>query len=77
MRTRSLGFALLVATIALFGGASHAQTPVSGDITTTTWLNSGSPYRVTGTVTIPPGNTLTIEPGVDVLFDADVQFIVQ
>ena len=50
---------------------------VSGTITTTTWTASHSPYRVTGAVTIPSGNTLTIEAGVDVLFDADVQFIVE
>ncbi|HOF60271.1 MAG TPA: right-handed parallel beta-helix repeat-containing protein [Candidatus Latescibacteria bacterium] len=77
MRIRSLAFALLFATLALFSAASHAETLVSGDVTTTAWTVSGSPYRVTGTVTVPAGNTLTIEPGVDVLFDADVQFIVQ
>jgi len=52
------------------------QSWVAGTITTTTWTAANSPYRVTGTVTVPAGNTLTIEPGVDVLFDADVQFIV-
>jgi len=51
--------------------------PVSGTINTTTWTKANSPYRITGTITVPNGNTLTIEPGVDVLFDADVQFIVQ
>ncbi|OQB43031.1 MAG: flagellar basal body rod modification protein [Candidatus Latescibacteria bacterium ADurb.Bin168] len=76
MRTKSFGFALLFAALALGVASSHAETPVSGDIATTTWLASGSPYRVTGTVTVPAGNTLTIEPGVDVLFDADVQFVV-
>jgi len=40
------------------------------------WAKALSPYRVTGTITVPSGNTLTIEPGVDVLFDADVQFVV-
>ena len=50
---------------------------VEGAITTTTWTAENSPYRVTGTVTVPSGNTLTIEAGVDVLFDADVQFVVE
>jgi hypothetical protein len=54
-----------------------AQTIVSDTITTTTWTKALSPYRVTGTAIVPSNNILTIEPGVDVLFDADVQFIVQ
>jgi len=54
-----------------------AATPVGGIITTTTWTKAFSPYRVTDTIFVPSNNTLTIEPGVDVLFDTDVQFIVQ
>ena len=54
-----------------------AATGVSGTITTTTWEKALSPYRVTDTITVPSGNVLTIEPGVDILFDADVQFVVQ
>ncbi len=50
---------------------------VSGDVTTTTWIAANSPYRVTDTVRVTFGDTLTIEPGVDVLFDADVPFIVE
>lgn len=52
-------------------------TPVTGNLSTQTWTKTGSPYRVTGKVTVLPGETLTIEPGVDVLFDADVQFHVR
>ncbi|OQB42787.1 MAG: WD domain, G-beta repeat [Candidatus Latescibacteria bacterium ADurb.Bin168] len=57
--------------------APQGATEVAGTITTQTWYKANSPYRVTGTITVPAGNTLTIQPGVDVLFDADVQFIVQ
>ncbi len=49
---------------------------VSGSITTTTWTQATGTYHVYGQVTIPTGNTLTIEPGVDVLFDSDVQLVV-
>ena len=44
-----------------------SQTPVSGS-QSGTWTASGSPYQVTGHVTVPAGQTLTIEPGVRVEF---------
>jgi hypothetical protein len=48
-------------------GPAQAQTTVGGVLTSnTTWAASGSPYRVTSTVQIPEGMTLTIEPGVEV-----------
>jgi len=52
-------------------------TTIFGDIATTTWTAANSPYRITNGVAIPSGNTLTIEAGVDVVFDADVQFVVE
>ena len=49
---------------------TSAQTSVSGGIfQNTTWSLSGSPYTVTGSIVVFPGNTLTIEPGVTVLID--------
>ncbi len=50
--------------------APASATTVSGDVGTATWTAANSPYRVTGAVHVPAGSTLTIEPGVDVLFDA-------
>ena len=69
----------LLLLIALLGAAalSHAETSISDTITTTTWTKAAGPYSVVGTVTIPAGNTLTIEAGVDVWFDVDVQFVVE
>ncbi|HDS74437.1 MAG TPA: hypothetical protein ENN56_02755, partial [Firmicutes bacterium] len=49
---------------------------VSGVLGTMTWTSENSPYRVVGPVRVAPSETLTIEAGVDVLFDADVPFIV-
>ncbi len=45
-------------------------TLVSGAITTnTTWTLANSPYQVTGDIDVRAGVTLTIEPGVTVMFD--------
>jgi hypothetical protein len=47
-------------------GTTHA----GGSITTAvTWPASGNPHRVTSSVTISTGGTLTLEPGVIVCFD--------
>ncbi len=53
--------------LSLFTLPSHAQTSVSGD-QSDVWSVSGSPFLVTGDVTVPSGQTLTIEPGVVVSF---------
>jgi hypothetical protein len=50
---------------------------VSGTVNTTTWTADQSPYRVVGKVTVPAGDTLTIEPGVDVIFNVVAQFAVE
>ncbi len=45
---------------------------VSGGITKdTTWTSAGNPWTVTGDITVKTGATLTIESGVEVLFDGD------
>jgi len=42
-----------------------------------TWLGDGQVYRITGTITIPAGVTLTILPGAILKFDANCSLIVQ
>ncbi len=69
--------ASLLAALMLCGPSpSVAYTEVSGAIPTTTWTKDGSPYRVVGEIDVPQGHTLTIGPGVSVLFDAAVPFTV-
>ncbi len=55
----------------------QSKGPIIGTIPTITWHAGASPYRIVGRVLLPLGNTLTIDPGVDVVFDADVQFVVR
>jgi parallel beta-helix repeat protein len=47
-------------------GPTYISGPITSD---TTWYSADSPYIVTGDVTVEPGFTLTIEPGVEVKFD--------
>jgi hypothetical protein len=75
MRQRMMMVAIGLA-VAL-SATTNAQTVVSGPVATSTWTLANAPYRVAGTVTVPPGNVLTIEAGVDVLFDVNVPIIVQ
>ena len=59
--------------------AAPAATYVSGPILThTTWSLAGSPYIMTDSVTVNPGITLTVEPGVTVMGQqSDVGLYVQ
>ena len=51
----------------------QAQTFVSGGIyQNTNWSINNSPYVVTGSVVVFPGNTLTIDPGVEILINNDI-----
>ncbi len=47
--------------------AIHAETIVSGEVSGV-WNVEGSPYLVTDTLIVPEGETLLIEPGVEVIF---------
>ncbi|MBK9336203.1 MAG: hypothetical protein IPM98_06305 [Lewinellaceae bacterium] len=55
----------------LLSGISQAQTIVTANITVnTTWTLAGSPYVLQNNITVTAGDTLTIEPGVVVKFNA-------
>lgn len=51
-------------------------TTISGVLTTQTWNTIDDPYFITGDVTIPAGNTLTINPGVHVGFNGSFSIFV-
>ena len=54
-----------IVALCLMFSQAYAQTTVSGSIASdTTWNLTGSPYVVSGSVTVNAGVTLTLEPGV-------------
>ena len=56
--------------------ALYSQTEVTGN-QSGTWQTNGSPYLVIGDITVPTGETLSIEPGVQVIFQGHYQFKVK
>ena len=60
---------ILIATSTMM----FAQTEVTGN-QSGTWTADNSPYNVIGEITIPAGELLTIEPGVEVNFQAHYKF---
>lgn len=80
-RQAGIGMAALVLLLAgllltIHPATATGPTYVSGPILTpTTWTTAGSPYIVTGTVTIVPTASLTIEPGVEVRFQWDTALV--
>jgi hypothetical protein len=55
----------------------YAQTFISAGTVSGTWSSSGSPFLVQGSIIIPDGQTLTIDPGVNVIFQGSYQLFVQ
>jgi sugar lactone lactonase YvrE len=61
----------------LFFTISYAQTDVSGILTaSTTWTKAQSPYILKGSVTVPTGMSLTIEPGATIVRNSSYRIIV-
>ena len=61
---------VLVALLFSIATPAAAATTVAGGEVSGTWTAAGSPYLVDGDITVPAGETLTIEPGVEVIFQS-------
>ena len=71
-------YALLLIAAMLFFTAPSFSASVSGGIySNTTWTQANSPYLVTGDIVVFDDYTLTIEPGVQVLFTGDYKIEVR
>lgn len=69
-KTVTMNRITLIIAIAFISFGANSQTSVSGGIyQNTTWALANSPYIVTGSIVVFPGNTLTIEPGVEIQID--------
>ena len=69
-----IGFICLLALIS--ASVTFAQTEVEGEVSGI-WEAENSPYILTGTCTVQEDDTLTISPGVEVIFlDMDSLFVV-
>jgi hypothetical protein len=63
------GISLAVSSVRPPAPPPATRTQVTGDISSdTTWNRAGSPYLITGQLTVRAATTLTIEPGVEVRF---------
>jgi hypothetical protein len=60
-----LALTLFVSAWAIAAGSCNAQTILSGNISGT-WSPSGNPYIISDNATVPSGQSLTIQPGVEV-----------
>ncbi len=66
---------LLLMTLSLLPTFVLSQTTVNGN-QSGVWSASNSPYLVVGEITVPFGDTLVIEPGVQVKFQGHFKFII-
>ena len=69
-------YCLIIVSI-VFTCQCIGQTFITAGDVSGTWTSANSPYKILGEITIPNNETLTIEPGVNVIFLGHYKFNVQ
>jgi len=73
-RKSSTFFLVLILSLSLtvpaLAAPLAAATTIPGGNVSGTWDTAGSPYLIDGDITVPAGATLTIDPGVEILFQS-------
>ena len=77
MQTKAKLACLALLLVMVFPAMAAGQTTVPEGPVWGEWTLANSPFTVTGCIEIRNGDTLEIEPGVDVLFDADAHLVVR
>lgn len=71
-------YLLISVALIMIATASQAETIIPGGNVVGTWTLAGSPYIITtADITLLSGDTLVIEPGVQVRFDQNLGFTIQ
>lgn len=66
----------LLTILVLLFNVGYAQTPINGGTVSGTWTQAGSPYLINGSIMVPNGSTLTIQPGVTINFQGPHKILV-
>ena len=70
-------FNLIIIYLVILAASSFPQTNIPNGNVSGTWTLANSPYYINGEITIPNDSTLTIEPGVEVIFTGHYIFYVK
>ncbi|MBT3232866.1 MAG: T9SS type A sorting domain-containing protein [Calditrichaeota bacterium] len=73
---KNLHSTVILLLLTIFSGGLFAQTFVEGNVSGV-WERPGSPYIATEAISLNDGDTLIIEPGVEVLFRVEFPFYVR
>ena len=76
MKSFSLFFVSIIFIFFISVCPSYSQTIIPGGYVSGTWTGANSPYQINGDITVHTDSALTIEPGVEVIFQGHYRFII-
>ena len=69
-------FLITTCLVLCFSSKINAQTSIPAGDVSGTWTKANSPYNIFGDIRVPDSMTLTIEPGVRVIFQGHYRLAV-